>query len=148
MFHVNECTCSISKLRLRLRDTNHDAFYKLLSPVINAIARRRIETMVQENIEKAINQLDRAVMKARDQGATAVTKAKEKAEKAEHKDIKHGKGHGKDTHGKVSHTKDTRGTHGKETHGKDSHTKDTHVTHGKETHGKDTHHKQETKAHH
>ena len=147
MFHVNECTCSISKLRLRLRDTKHDAFYKLLSPVINAIARKRIETMVQDNIEKAINQLDRAVTKAREQGATAVTKAKdkaEKAEKAEHKDIKHGKSH---THGKDTHA------HGKDTHGKDTHGKDTHA-HGKDTHGKDSHssheshQKHETKTHH
>jgi transcriptional regulator with XRE-family HTH domain len=147
MFHINKCTCSISKLRLRLRDTKHDFLYKLLSPVINAIARKRIETMVQDNIANAIKQLDRAVTNAREQGAVAVKKAKEKAEKAQHKEIKREKGY---TFGKDPYPKDTYGTYTKDS-------KDTHATHGKEhttqskdartTHG--THAPiHETKAHH
>jgi len=92
MFTVNECTCSISKLKLRLRDTKHDALYKFLSPVINSIARKRIETLVQDQIEKAINQFDRrsvqAVNKAREQGARVAEKTKQTAAQVKEKAAK------------------------------------------------------------
>jgi len=87
LFTVNECSCTISKLRLRLRETKHDALYKFLSPVINSIARKRIETLVQDQIEKAINQFDRKSVTAWNKGheKAPAAKAKHAAEKVKEK---------------------------------------------------------------
>jgi len=46
--------CRISKLDLRLQKTDHDVLYAMMSPIINAVVKKRIELVIQDYIKKTI----------------------------------------------------------------------------------------------
>ena len=56
IFTAKRVTCSISKLKIHLRETKHDFLYKLVAPVINRVATSKIENgisnYIRDNIEK------------------------------------------------------------------------------------------------
>lgn len=82
VFKVRNAHCSISKLNIRLRDTNHDTLYKLVSPIINAVARKRIENAIVENINHAVDKLNDVASR---QASTVVDKTQQAKDKAEQK---------------------------------------------------------------
>jgi len=81
LFRVKSANCSISKLNLRFRDTKHDGLYKFLGPVINIMARKRIETLVRDQIVETIKQINTTSAKAATQALRKSDVAKEKASK-------------------------------------------------------------------
>jgi len=78
MFEAKDVNCSIDRLRIHLRDTKHDFLYKLIGPVLNMAAKKRIETGVQDAIRDAINKLnDAASSGATNTGVKASQKVNE-----------------------------------------------------------------------
>jgi len=71
--------CSISKLNLRLRKTQHDILYSLLSPVINAMVKTRIETAIKENVKEIIEEGSLQAKRGVQQGLESAENAAEKA---------------------------------------------------------------------
>lgn len=51
---VRKNICNISQLNLRLRETQHDMFYGLISPLINSYVKVRLELLVRDSIKKFI----------------------------------------------------------------------------------------------
>jgi len=58
LFEPKNVTCSIDKLKIHLRETSHDFLYKLISPVMNMVAKKKIETGVADAIRDGINKLN------------------------------------------------------------------------------------------
>uniref|UniRef100_A0A7S4HMW5 Uncharacterized protein n=1 Tax=Vannella robusta TaxID=1487602 RepID=A0A7S4HMW5_9EUKA len=51
---VTKNVCRISKLNLKMRDTEHDILYGFLSPIINAIVKTRVEEVIQNSIKSIV----------------------------------------------------------------------------------------------
>jgi len=58
LFEPKNVTCSIDKLKIHLRETSHDFLYKLISPIMNMVAKKKIETGVADAIRDGINKLN------------------------------------------------------------------------------------------
>merc|ERR1712137_947730 len=57
-FHIKlrKNVCRINKLDLRLRKTDHDVLYGLMSPIINAFVKKRIEIVIQDAIKNVVEE--------------------------------------------------------------------------------------------
>ena len=71
--------CSISKLNLRLRKTQHDILYSLLSPVINAMVKTRIENSIKQNVKEIIEEGSLQAKRGIEQGLQNAENAAENA---------------------------------------------------------------------
>jgi hypothetical protein len=58
LFEVKKSVCSISKLKIHLRETSHDKFYKLLSPIINKVASHKLEQSISQFVALYISKLN------------------------------------------------------------------------------------------
>ena len=58
LFEVQSSTCSISKLKIRLRDTSHDKLYKILSPLINKVATKKLEESIGQYVALYVSKLN------------------------------------------------------------------------------------------
>jgi uncharacterized protein YktA (UPF0223 family) len=137
LFRVRSANCSISKLNLRFRDTKHDGLYKFLGPVINLMARKRIENLVRDQIVETIKQINTTSAKAATQALRQTDVAKEKASKipaAAQKSRSKAKSKGKKLE------KDTRPSEQKREHSPQRKSTSTHDKPHEKTHHEKTHH--------
>merc|ERR1711953_819329 len=58
LFEAKNVTCTIDKLKIHLRETSHDFLYKLISPIMNMVAKKKIQTGVADAIRDGINKLN------------------------------------------------------------------------------------------
>ena len=75
VFHAKTVGCTIGKLKIHLRETSHDTLFKILSPIINKVAKKKIEVGICNYIQDTMNNLN----------GTASTKATQRATKADRK---------------------------------------------------------------
>jgi len=75
VFEAKTVTCSIDKLKIHLRETSHDTLFKILSPIINMVAKKKIETGIADAIKENMNKLN----------ANAANKATKTNKKADQK---------------------------------------------------------------
>jgi len=73
IFSVKVAECTISKLKLHLKDTNHDLWYSFISPVINIMAKSRIETLVRDQILDTFNQLNQTLVDTANKANEAIS---------------------------------------------------------------------------
>ena len=75
--------CKISQLNLRLRNTDHDILYGMLSPIINAVVKTRIENIIKETLKDIIEHRALDAKRYVEQGIQGVSEVtKETAQKA------------------------------------------------------------------
>merc|ERR1712167_372327 len=55
MFEAKSVNCTIDKLKIHLRETKHDLLYKIVGPVLNAMAKKRMETGIEDAIREQIS---------------------------------------------------------------------------------------------
>merc|ERR1712032_1726253 len=60
MFEAKSVTCTIDKLKIHLRETKHDLLYKVVGPVLNAMAKKRMQTGIENAIVEQISKLNHA----------------------------------------------------------------------------------------
>jgi hypothetical protein len=60
LFEPKNVTCSIDKLKIHLRETSHDFLYKVVGPVLNAMAKKRMQTGIENAIVEQISKLNHA----------------------------------------------------------------------------------------
>merc|ERR1711977_139620 len=58
LFEVASATCSLSKLKIYLRDTPHDNLYKFLAPLINRVAAKKLEEYISQYIALYVAKLN------------------------------------------------------------------------------------------
>jgi len=58
VFEAKTVTCNVDKLKIHLRKTSHDGLYKLLSPIINMVAKSKIQNGIEGYIKDNMNQLN------------------------------------------------------------------------------------------
>merc|ERR1712137_987564 len=58
LFEAKNVTCTIDKLKIHLRETSHDFLYKLISPIMNMVAKKKIETGVADAIRDGVNKFN------------------------------------------------------------------------------------------
>lgn len=58
LFEVTRASCSLSKLKIHMRETPHDKFYKLLAPLINHFAAKKLEEYISEYLALYISKLN------------------------------------------------------------------------------------------
>merc|ERR1719359_1101151 len=75
VFHAKTVGCTIGKLKIHLRETSHDTLFKILSPIINKVAKKKIETGIADAIKENMNKLN----------ANAANKATKTNKKADQK---------------------------------------------------------------
>ncbi|KAJ3149302.1 hypothetical protein HDU86_007025 [Geranomyces michiganensis] len=66
--NVVDVNTTVHNLDIRLHDSHHDILYKLLKPAINKIAKKQVESAVDNSIRDIVQQLDARLM----QGANAL----------------------------------------------------------------------------
>merc|ERR1712151_708018 len=52
LFEAKNVTCSIDKLKIHLRETSHDFLYKLISPIMNMVAKKKIQAGVCDGVRR------------------------------------------------------------------------------------------------
>lgn len=94
VFEIRNCSCSIKKLKIHLRETKHDTLYKIAGPAINLVAKKKIEKAVVDAIRENFGKLNDAAAR---RATGAVQKKNEAKEKANEKvDEAHAKAAAKD----------------------------------------------------
>merc|ERR1711953_1551613 len=58
VFHAKTVGCTIGKLKIHLRETSHDTLFKILSPIINKVAKKKIEVGICNYIQDTMNNLN------------------------------------------------------------------------------------------
>jgi len=58
MFEAKNVSCSIGILKIHLRETLHDTRYKLLSPIINFVAKKKIESGIANYVKENMNKMN------------------------------------------------------------------------------------------
>merc|ERR1712185_501680 len=58
MFEAKSVNCTIDKLKIHLRETKHDLWYKIVGPVLNAMAKKRMETGIEDAIREQISKFN------------------------------------------------------------------------------------------
>jgi len=58
LFEAKNVTCSIDKLKIHLRETSHDFLYKLISPVMNMVAKKKIEAGICDAIRDGVRRMN------------------------------------------------------------------------------------------
>ena len=58
VFETKTVRCSIDKLKIHLRETSHDTLYKVLSPVINMAAKKKIENGISDYIAENLDKIN------------------------------------------------------------------------------------------
>jgi len=58
MFEAKSVNCTIDKLKIHLRETKHDLLYKIVGPVLNAMAKKRMETGIEDAIREQISKFN------------------------------------------------------------------------------------------
>merc|ERR1712137_1169958 len=58
MFEAKSVNCTIDKLKIHLRETKHDLMYKIVGPVLNAMAKKRMETGIEDAIREQISKFN------------------------------------------------------------------------------------------
>jgi hypothetical protein len=58
VFEAKTVTCTVDKLKIHLRETSHDTLYKLLSPIINKVAKKKIETGIASYVQENMNKMN------------------------------------------------------------------------------------------
>jgi len=74
LFEAKNVTCTVDKLKIHLRETSHDTLYKILSPIINKTAKKRMETGIANYIKENMNKMNTI-------SSEKATKTKTKADK-------------------------------------------------------------------
>jgi len=59
--------CRINKFDIRLRNTKHDVLFAILSPLINAVVKKRVENIIQETIQKLASQVNQSHLLSHEQ---------------------------------------------------------------------------------
>merc|ERR1712217_819830 len=63
LFEAKNVTCTIDKLKIHLRETSHDFLYKLISPIMNMVAKKKIQAGVRRVNESASTQFSQSAQK-------------------------------------------------------------------------------------
>merc|ERR1712130_607770 len=58
LFEAKNVTCSIDKLKIHLRETSHDFLYKLISPIMNMVAKKKIQAGVCDAIRDGVRRMN------------------------------------------------------------------------------------------
>jgi len=58
MFEAKSVNCTIDKLKIHLRETKHDLLYKIVGPVLNAMAKKRMEAGIENAIVEQISKFN------------------------------------------------------------------------------------------
>merc|ERR1712130_249750 len=58
LFEPKNVTCSIDKLKIHLRETSHDFLYKLISPIMNMVAKKKIQAGVCDAIRDGVRRMN------------------------------------------------------------------------------------------
>jgi len=135
--------CKIDKFKMRLTQTKHDGLFKVLSPIMNMVAKGKIQTAIQNAIEENIAELNKKAIHGKD-------KAQKKIQDASFVDNTHSAGaphttgsHKTDAHKTDAHKTDAHKTdaHKTDAHKTDAHKTDAHKTdaHKTDAHKTDAH---------
>mmetsp|Transcript_13585 Transcript_13585/g.21402 ORF Transcript_13585/g.21402 Transcript_13585/m.21402 type:complete len:653 (-) Transcript_13585:12-1970(-) len=80
VFHAKTVACSIGKLKIHLRETTRDGLFKLLSPIINMVAKKKIEVGIANYIQENMNKMNDLAAK---QASTSTQRAKKELKSKE-----------------------------------------------------------------
>jgi len=58
LFEAKNVTCTIDKLKIHLRETSHDFLYKLISPIMNMVAKKKIQAGVCDAIRDGVRRVN------------------------------------------------------------------------------------------
>ena len=74
VFNVDTVNCTVDKLKIHLRETSHDALYKILSPIINMVAKKRIEAGISEYVKENLTKMNEITSQRATKAATKTDK--------------------------------------------------------------------------
>lgn len=83
VFETKNVSCTVDKLKIHLRETSHDTLYKILSPIINMVAKKKIESGISNYIRENMDKVNHMGSKQATQSANKAD-AKIKEKKAKH----------------------------------------------------------------